>query len=559
MDNRGTDGNLIVRARSGDRDAFGELVRRHRATAFGWARRVARDPHLAEDIVQEALLRAFMHLGTLADMDRFLPWLHRIVRNEALMKLRKSEHSGRERTFTSFERETRMTGGMDWSDLDRILHYMSDGREATCEKGDPSVRLAGKEFLETMRQLLRCLTAKERAVFEAHFFRQLSPHEIAGLFRTSTASVYQSLARAKDKVKEERLRVRLTDYVRDHRDNSSMVKAVLPLPQGPGSAKWKRCKTSFAGAVFAVLPHVNRGHYSLTEVMGLTGQAFRLTVEEETIDATGPSMYFWESKFRDGLLNLGLVSEHAGDGGAPPTPFMLNKGIALIRSSIANGKPAIAWDLFAPEFGVVYGYDDEELLLYAEDAQARRSIPYDRFGRGESGGLFVLAVTGEAETGEWEAVRHALNMAVRHAYGEWTFVGYVCGLAAYDAWQSAMLLRRADPLGNAYTAEVAADARGHAAGFLRGLERKLADAGRAEAGAVAGEAAAHYESGAEALEELSALFPFPAGGSPDDPVLPEAAIALLERAKGSEEAGVLVLERLIRCLDGIEVPPAMEL
>ncbi|MDF2713969.1 MAG: polymerase subunit sigma-24 [Paenibacillus sp.] len=72
MEHEPTDGSLIERARAGDRDAFGELVRRHRTKAFDWARNVARDPHLAEDIVQEALLRAFMHLGTLADMNRFL-------------------------------------------------------------------------------------------------------------------------------------------------------------------------------------------------------------------------------------------------------------------------------------------------------------------------------------------------------------------------------------------------------------------------------------------------------------------------------------------------------
>lgn len=558
VESLGLDGNLIERARGGDRDAFGELVRRHRAKAFDWARHVARDPHLAEDIVQDALLRAFLHLGTLADLDRFLPWLQRIVRNVALMKLRKGEYSGRERTFSSFAGAGGWrTDGVDWSDLDRILHYISSDRDRWDETGDPFVRLANKEFLETIRQLLRCLTAKERSVFEAHFFGQLSPQEIASLFRTSTDSIYQSLARARHKVKEERLRIKLRDYVKEHTDTNAVEKAVLSVAKGPGSAEWKRCKTSFAGAVYVLLPFVNRRHYSLTDVMGLTGQAFRLTVEEESIDATGPMMYFWESKFREGLLNLGLESEHAGDGGAPPTPFMLNKGIAHIRKSIRSGMPAIGWDLFAPEFGIVYGYDDEEQLLYAEDVQAQKTIPYDRFGRGISGGLFVLAVTGEERIDEWEAYRNALDMAIRHAYGELTFVGYVCGLAAYDSWRAAWRRNKIDPLGNAYTAQAAADARGHAAAFVRGLERKLAHAGQPEAETLAGEAAAHYETVATALGELSTLFPFPAGGSPNDPAAAGMAIELLDRARSSEEAGVLALERLRRNLDRMALP-AME-
>ncbi|WP_164821667.1 RNA polymerase sigma factor [Paenibacillus koleovorans] len=228
MEGELADNSLIERARAGDQDAFGELVRRHRAKAFHWARGMARDPHLAEDIVQEALLRAFMHLGSLADVDRFLPWLHRIVRNEALMKLRKGENSGRERTFTGIT-AGHEASGVDWGDLDSILFFMLGKREQTDIGEDPAVRLAQKEFLDTIRHLLRCLTPKERAVFEAHFFQQLSPFEIARLFRTTTDNMYQSLSRARHKVREERVRIRFQDYIRERRDSEMLEKAVLSL------------------------------------------------------------------------------------------------------------------------------------------------------------------------------------------------------------------------------------------------------------------------------------------------------------------------------------------
>ncbi|MEF3301989.1 RNA polymerase sigma factor [Paenibacillus sp. GYB003] len=549
MKHEATDGDLIGRARGGDSDAFGELVRRHRSKAFDWARRVARDPHLAEDIVQEALLRAFLHLGSLADMNRFLPWLHQIVRNEALMKLRKGEHSGRERTFTGLWAARGDSREVDWSDLDSLLRYMyGDGGQAG-EDGDPSIRLAQKEFVETIRRLLRCLTAKERAVFEAHFFKQLSPAEIARLFDTSTDSVYQSISRVRQKVKEERSRERYRDYLRERRDANALERAVVALRKGPRSRAWKRCGTSFAGAVYALLPYTGARACSLTEVMGLTSQAFRLTVEAESVDASGPSMYFWEPAFRDGLLNVGLESEHSGDGGVPPTPYMLGKGIALIRKSIMRGVPVIGWDLFSPEFGLVYGYDDREQLLYAEDAKAKRTIPYDRLGKGEAGGLFVLSVTSEQAIPEWEAVRRALRAAIRHAYGELTFVGYVCGLTAYDCWIDAFRRGAVQPLGNAYTARVAADARSHAAAFLRGLGPKLTGDGRTAAAALADEAGRRYGRVAESLAALSGLFPFPDGGAPGDPSASGAAVGLLAQAKTEEEAGIAALERLCRCLD----------
>jgi RNA polymerase sigma factor (sigma-70 family) len=546
-----TDGDLIERARSGDSDAFGELVRRHRSKAFDWARNLARDPHLAEDIVQEALLRAFMHLGSLADLDRFLPWLHRIVRNEALMKLRKSENSGRERTLTGFVPIGKEENEVNWSDLDSILHYIRITRNPTDNHGDPSARLAHKEFLETMHHLLRCLTAKERSVFEAHFFKQLSPAEIADLFRTTTDNVYQSLARARIKVREERVRVKLREYILERKDASVLEKAVLSLRKGSCAKEWKSCKNSFAGAVAAMLCHMGRDEYSLADVMGLTGQAFRLTIQEECIDVTGPMMYFWEPRFRDGLLNLGHESKHSGDGGMPPTPFMLGKGIAHIRHSIMRGVPVVAWDLFTPEFGIIYGYDDAEQLLYAEDKRAKKTIRYDQFGRGASGGLFVISVTEEASISYWTAVKNALHMAIRHMHGELTFVGYVCGLDAYDCWIAAYRRRSVDPLGNAYTVEIAADAREHAASFLRKLEQQLTSAGYADSSAIAAEAAGWYENIAAALGELCGLFPFPTGGSPNDPVQAEMAIQILERVKQEEEAAISELIKLSHGMDWI--------
>lgn len=98
------DSELVIRAQAGEREAFGELVRRHRAKVYGYARAITQESYLAEDIVQDALLRAFLHLSKLVDAERFLPWMQRIVRNQAYTRL-KARPTLQEQTFTELEGE----------------------------------------------------------------------------------------------------------------------------------------------------------------------------------------------------------------------------------------------------------------------------------------------------------------------------------------------------------------------------------------------------------------------------------------------------------------------
>jgi DNA-directed RNA polymerase specialized sigma24 family protein len=79
--------DLVRRARSGNKEAFGELVHRHRSQVYGWARKMTRDAYLADDIVQDAFIDAYVQMGSLLDESRFGPWLRKIVRNRAYMRL----------------------------------------------------------------------------------------------------------------------------------------------------------------------------------------------------------------------------------------------------------------------------------------------------------------------------------------------------------------------------------------------------------------------------------------------------------------------------------------
>lgn len=223
---------LVEKARDGDPDAFGELVRRHRAKAFGIAHSLTKDHHLAEDVVQDALVRAFLHLGTLIDSVRFSPWLAKIIRNEAYMKLRRGGPHGKERPFTSVEMAASPEiGTEDWHDIDRVLFQLSrSALDSAKQANDPSTALLRKELVDGIRSLLDCLGPREKQIFEAYFFEQLPPQDIAALLNTAVANVYNNISRARSKMQQERIRVQISMYVEQRKKMEKLAKKLLAPP-----------------------------------------------------------------------------------------------------------------------------------------------------------------------------------------------------------------------------------------------------------------------------------------------------------------------------------------
>ncbi|WP_054027666.1 RNA polymerase sigma factor [Bacillus sp. FJAT-28004] len=200
---------LVCRARAGDHVAFGELVHRHRAKAYGFAFSMAQDTYLADDIVQEALVGAFIRLGSLLEPSRFGPWLQRIVRNQAYMRLRRGGPYGKERPLSSYKSSSSES---DRGDAEAVLFHLS---RSASERQDlsPEERLVRMEMLRGLRDMLHCLSPRERDVFEAHFYRELQPKEIAELFRTTVTNVYNHLFRSRTKLQREHIRVHVAGYV----------------------------------------------------------------------------------------------------------------------------------------------------------------------------------------------------------------------------------------------------------------------------------------------------------------------------------------------------------
>jgi RNA polymerase sigma-70 factor (ECF subfamily) len=83
---------LVEQAMHGDEAAFDELVGRVGDRLHSVARRILRDPYLAEDATQRALLEAWRNLPQLRDPDRFEAWVHRLLVNACHAEARHERH-----------------------------------------------------------------------------------------------------------------------------------------------------------------------------------------------------------------------------------------------------------------------------------------------------------------------------------------------------------------------------------------------------------------------------------------------------------------------------------
>ncbi|QAY65945.1 RNA polymerase sigma factor [Paenibacillus protaetiae] len=290
---------LAALAKTGDREAFGELVRRHRGQMYGYARAITREPYLAEDIVQDALIKAFLHMGTLADMGRFLPWLRQIVRNQAYTKLN-SRPLKHEQPFTGLTAAAQEEKQEDWGDMESLLRKLSKQAVRPADELEPERKLARAELLELIEAMMRCLNGREKKVFEAYFFEQLSPQQIAGLFQLTTSNVYQLISRSRKKVAAEKARLLVDQYMNMRKDWTGMKTKLLDKKDILGQCAW-----TSAGAALYALVNYKESAFSLPAVMGYTSLAFRISISQGDVHIAGPTSYSFKDVLTRGLSQLG--------------------------------------------------------------------------------------------------------------------------------------------------------------------------------------------------------------------------------------------------------------
>jgi RNA polymerase sigma-70 factor, ECF subfamily len=172
---------LIKSVCSGEREAFYELIRPYERMVYATAISVVKNPADAEEVAQEAVLKAFSYLSSFRAESKFSTWLIQITYNEARMKLRKA-HS---HLYESID-DHQPTEEGNYSPRD-----FADWRPI------PSEILEDQEMRQAVQNAIASLAPIYREVLILRDFHNLSIRETTTILRVSEASVKTRLHRAR--------------------------------------------------------------------------------------------------------------------------------------------------------------------------------------------------------------------------------------------------------------------------------------------------------------------------------------------------------------------------
>lgn len=166
--NAPTDRDLILRAKRGDTDAYGELVMRHQTGVFNVCYRMLRNRNDAEDLAQETFMRAYNRLDTFDIEREFAPWIKRVAANLCLNHI----------------------------EGQKVTLELNDERDED-KSQSPSQQVEVKERSEQIRQALSSLPGHYRIVVELRHYQEMSYDEIADELNIPLSDVKSRLFRAR--------------------------------------------------------------------------------------------------------------------------------------------------------------------------------------------------------------------------------------------------------------------------------------------------------------------------------------------------------------------------
>jgi RNA polymerase sigma-70 factor, ECF subfamily len=176
---------LVGRVKAGDVSAYEELVRMYDRRVFRIAQHITQNREDAEDVVQDAFLKAYQNLDRFKGDSKFYTWLVRIAVNEALMKLRKRRNS----RVVSMDDDVETEEG-------------SMPREFADWSPNPEQLYGQDETAEILRKTIQGLPPTFRTVFVLRDVEGLSTEETAQMLDLSVPAVKSRLLRARLQLRE---------------------------------------------------------------------------------------------------------------------------------------------------------------------------------------------------------------------------------------------------------------------------------------------------------------------------------------------------------------------
>ena len=169
---------LLARAQAGETPAFGELVKRYQTSVFNVCYRMMGNRQEAEDMAQEAFIRAYERLHTFDAARAFGPWMRTVAANLCRNRLQRN-----------------IPHATPLADIaDRLPQDVDSPHPA---HGNPERSAVQQENADQLRAVIGTLSPNQRAVIELRHFQELSYEEIAATLQLSLSAVKTNLFRAR--------------------------------------------------------------------------------------------------------------------------------------------------------------------------------------------------------------------------------------------------------------------------------------------------------------------------------------------------------------------------
>jgi RNA polymerase sigma-70 factor (ECF subfamily) len=166
----------IEQVKAGDRGAYDYLVSKYHKRVVSIAWNIVRNPHDAEDLAQEAFVKAFENIGRFRTGEPFGPWIFRIVTNLALDVIKHRS---------------------------RFRHEELDSAEPAARRDDADLAAAAGEIAERIDRALESLPEMQRIVARLSLVEDFDHSEIAKMMRLSEGTVRSHLSLARKKLREQ--------------------------------------------------------------------------------------------------------------------------------------------------------------------------------------------------------------------------------------------------------------------------------------------------------------------------------------------------------------------
>ena len=173
---------IIRRAQRGDAAAFERIYQLHGRRIYALCLRIARNPTEAEDLTQEAFLRAFRKIQTFRGESAFSTWLYRLALNVVLMKLRKKQ--------------------LPEASLEEMRKRNAESTGQSKEVGGLDLHLAGLMDRFNLERAVEQLPSAFKTVFVLHDIQGYKHHEIAEMMDLSIGTSKGRLHRARTRLRE---------------------------------------------------------------------------------------------------------------------------------------------------------------------------------------------------------------------------------------------------------------------------------------------------------------------------------------------------------------------